>query len=182
MIYFINFLSLSRIISGPIIFLIITLGLLDNYYAIFIFALAAFTDYIDGHLARKYNLVTPFGEIIDPISDKILTIFLLFTLTLYTNSFLIAFCSSMIITREVWVSALRDYNSRYGNISATKVSFLAKLKTSLQFFTIFFYLICISYDINNILFLLADLMFLITASITIYTGIIYTLNTFNIKK
>ena len=88
--------------------------MLKNYYelAFVLFFVAGLTDYFDGLLARKYNSSSQIGEILDPIADKILIIFLYFGLALNLSSYLIGFSGALIITREIWVSALRDYNSR----------------------------------------------------------------------
>ena len=109
-----------------------------------LFFIAGLTDYFDGFFARKYNATSQIGEILDPLADKILIIFLFFGLAVNLSSFLIGFAGSLIITREIWISALRDYNSRNNNINATKVIYIAKIKTSIQLFTITIYLIRIS--------------------------------------
>jgi len=77
---FINLLTLSRIFSCcSIIFLLLTSSRwLSNGFSLFF--LAGITDYFDGYLARKYNAVSQLGEILDPIADKILILFLLFGL------------------------------------------------------------------------------------------------------
>ncbi|MEC7891586.1 MAG: CDP-alcohol phosphatidyltransferase family protein, partial [Pseudomonadota bacterium] len=68
MIKFINTLTISRMLLGPIIFLILTLNI--NYsLSLILFIFAGFTDYADGYLARKYNAISQFGEILDPIAD-----------------------------------------------------------------------------------------------------------------
>ena len=153
--------------------------MIDNYLqlALVLFMLAGLTDYLDGLLARKYSLTSEFGEIIDPIADKILVIFLLFGLAINLSSYLIGFIGSFIISREIWVSALRDLNSRNLNVEATKVTFLAKIKTSIQLFTIFIYLIALAFN-KMLLIILGDIFMLISLLITLYTGYIYTLNTF----
>ena len=76
MTFLINLLTLSRIFLAPVLFILITFF---NFYisALLLFILCSFTDYLDGYLARKYNAVSSFGEIIDPIADKILVIFML---------------------------------------------------------------------------------------------------------
>ena len=93
------------------------------------------------------------------------------------SSYFIAILSSLIIAREIWVGALRDFNARQGRSDATKVTFLAKIKTSIQLFTISIYLLGLT--LNNMLFILFGDMFLfLSLLITIYTGFIYTLNSF----
>ena len=176
--FFINFLSYSRIFCAFLIFLVLVQPSFNNIIAIFLFLYAGFSDYLDGYFARKYNLVSNVGEIIDPVSDKILIIFVYVALSVVLNSFFLAFCSSIIISREVWVSALRDYNSRNNKINATKVLYAAKIKTSIQFLTIFIYLIGVTFSYSKIIFVIADIFLVITVLLTLYTGIIYTYNTF----
>ena len=172
----VNLITLSRILLAIIIFLLLTI---DNYLevALMLFMLAGFTDYLDGYLARKYAITSQLGEILDPIADKILIIFLFFGLALNLSSYLIGFIGSCIIAREIWVSALRDLNSRNLNVDATKVTFLAKIKTSIQLFTIFIYLTALAFN-KMLLIVFGDIFMLISLLITLYTGYIYTLNTF----
>ena len=74
---FINLLTFSRIFLAAIIFLLLMSP--DGYLlALILFFLAGITDYFDGYLARKYNAVSQLGEILDPIADKILILFVLF--------------------------------------------------------------------------------------------------------
>ena len=149
----------------------------DGYtYALVLFFLAGITDYFDGYLARKYNAVSQLGEVLDPIADKILILFVLFGLAINLSSYLIGFIGAVIITREIWVGALRDLNARNGRSDATKVIFLAKIKTTVQLFTIAMYLFGLT--INNMLIIvIADILLFISLLITLYTGLIYTLNT-----
>ena len=172
----INILTFSRILIGMIIF---GLLMLNNYYMLsfLLFFLAGFTDYLDGYLARKYNATSQLGEILDPIADKMLIIFLLIALALNLSSYLIGFVGALIICREIWVSALRDYNSRNNNVDATKVIFVAKLKTTTQLFTISIYLFALAFNLM-LLIVIADIFMIISLIITLYTGYLYTLNTF----
>ena len=104
-------------------------------------------------------------------------LFVLFGLAINLSSYLIGFIGAIIITREIWVGALRDLNARNGIIDATKVTFLAKIKTTVQLFTLSTYLFGLA--INNMLIIvIADILLFISLIITLYTGLIYTLNTF----
>ena len=172
----INLLTLSRIFIAIIIF---GLLMLNNYYvlAFVLFFVAGLTDYLDGFLARKYNSSSQMGEILDPIADKILIIFLFFGLALNLSSYLIGFAGALIITREIWVSALRDYNSRNNNSNATKVIYIAKIKTTIQIFTISIYLFALAFNFM-LLIIVADIFLILSTLITLYTGYIYTVNTF----
>ena len=83
--FFIQFLTYSRILVSPIIFLFITF--FDFYgWALILFVLASISDYWDGFLARKYNLESALGEVLDPIADKILITFLIIGLSLEVSS------------------------------------------------------------------------------------------------
>ena len=151
----------------------------DGYLlALVLFFLAGVTDYFDGYLARKYNAVSKLGEILDPIADKILILFVLFGLAINLSSYLIGFIGAIIITREIWVGALRDLNARNGKSDATKVTFLAKIKTSVQLSTLSVYLFGLALN-NMLIIIIADILLFISLLITLYTGLIYTLNTFN---
>jgi cardiolipin synthase len=145
--------------------------------ALFLFFIAGITDYADGYLARKYKATSSLGEILDPIADKILIVFIISALAVNLSSYLIAFMGSIIISRELWVSALRDYNSRKNNHEATKVTYLAKIKTTVQLFTISVYLIGIAFS-KMLLIIFGDIFLIISALITIYTGYEYTIKTF----
>jgi CDP-diacylglycerol--glycerol-3-phosphate 3-phosphatidyltransferase len=170
--YFINLLTLSRIFLAVLIFLLLTRP--EGYFLAFIlFFLAGVTDYFDGYLARRYKLTSQIGEILDPIADKILIIFVLFGLSVNLESYLIAFIAALIITREIWVGALRDLNARQGRSDATKVTLLAKIKTTIQLFTISIYLLGLT--LNNMLILVVgDIFLIVSVLITIYTGYVYT--------
>ena len=85
----------------------------ESYFiCIFLFFIGGLTDYLDGYLARRFNAESQIGEILDPIADKIIIVFLLIGLAVKLDSFLIATLGSLIISREICVAALRDYASR----------------------------------------------------------------------
>ena len=174
---FINLITVSRIVFGAIIFVLLTRTEM-YWYAFVLFFIASITDYFDGYLARKYNLVSQLGEILDPIADKILIVFLLFAISVNLTSYYIAFASALIITREIWVGALREFNARQNKSDATKVTFLAKIKTTIQLFTISTYLLGLGLN-NMLVLLIADILLLISLIITIYTGYLYTNKSFS---
>ena len=175
----INILTLSRILLAALIFILLMSP--DGYFwALLLFFLAGITDYFDGYLARKYDAVSQLGEILDPIADKILILFVLFGLAINFSSYLIGFIGAIIITREIWVGALRDLNARNGKSNATKVTFIAKIKTSIQIFTITVYLFGLTLN-NMLIIVIGDIFLFISLFVTIYTGFIYSINTFKLK-
>ena len=173
---FINLLTLSRMLLGALIFILLMSP--ENYLlALILFFIAGFTDYLDGYLARKYYSVSELGAVLDPIADKILIVFVLFGLAVNLSSYLIGFLGAIIITREIWVGALRDLNARNNKSDATKVTFLAKIKTTIQLFTISIYLLGLTLN-NMLLVVIGDIFLFISLFITLYTGLIYTLKSF----
>lgn len=172
---FINLLTVIRILLAPIILLFLIFG--EYLLCIFLFLLAGVSDYFDGYLARKYNAESELGEILDPIADKILVVFLLIGLSVNLYSYLMAVMSSLIISREIGVAALRDYAARNEMSHKTKVTFLAKSKTALQISTIMLYLIALSFNLS-LLIIIGDISLIAATLITLYTGYEYANNIF----
>ena len=171
----INFITILRIILAPIILFFLIFE--DYFICLFLFFLAGLSDYLDGFMARKFNAVSELGEILDPIADKILIIFILFGLSVNLNSYLVAFLGSFILAREIGIAALRDYSARKNLSNRTKVTFLAKTKTAVQLFTIGSYLFALTIKFN-LLIVVSDIFLIIATLITLYTGYQYTLNVF----
>ena len=171
-----NLITLSRILCAILIYLILYLE--NNYsIALFLFLIASFSDFLDGYLARKTNSVSVLGEILDPIADKLLIVFVLIGLSINLDSFLIGLISAVIISREIWVAALRDINSRNNESDKTKVTFLAKTKTAVQMLSILMYLFGLTIN-NMIVLFFADIILIIALLVTIQTGFQYTISTF----
>ena len=174
--YLIQSFTYFRILISPVIFLLITLY--DSYgWALFLFFLASISDYWDGFLARKYHLESVIGEVLDPIADKILLVFIIFALSLELSSVFVGLVGGIIIAREFWVAALRDLNARQNNSEATKVTLLAKIKTGTQFLSFFSYLVGLVLNHSLILFISNFFLFL-ALIVTLQTGFSYTVATF----
>ena len=172
---FINLLTAIRILLAPVILFFL---IFEEYLiCTFLFFLAGITDSFDGYLARKYKAESQLGEILDPIADKILVVFILIGLSVNFHSYLMAVMSSFIISRELGVAALRDFAARNNMSHKTKVTFLAKSKTAIQLFTIMLYLIALSLDLN-LLIIIGDISLIAATLITLYTGYEYANNIF----
>ena len=171
-----NALTLSRILCAILIYLFLYL---ESYYllALILFGVASFSDFLDGYIARKTNSESVLGEILDPIADKLLIVFVLIGLSINLDSYLIGFISSVIISREIWVAALRDINSRNNKTDKTKVTFLAKTKTAIQMFAVLMYLLGLTINSMTIIFF-ADIVLIIAFLVTMLTGFQYTVSTF----
>ena len=173
---FIQILTYFRIIAGPIIFFLIVV--FQSYgIALSILLLASASDYWDGYLARKYSLTSELGEILDPIADKILITFVLVGLELALDSIFIGFLGSLMLAREFWVGALRDFNARNGNEAATTVTYLAKIKTTIQLVT-FCWILTGLYFNSALMIFLGNFFLFLALIITMQTGLSYTIATF----
>ena len=169
---FILFLTLSRLFFAPIIFL--GLVVFNNFILTFVlFLIASVSDYFDGWFARRYGLASDFGAILDPIADKILLLFCLFAITLYLQDPYVGLISLIILAREFWVSALRDFASRNKISDLMDVTYLAKVKTSIQFLTLFLYFASFLLNLTLGIFV-ANITLFLSMLITIKTGIDYT--------
>ena len=125
-----NRLSLIRIASVPFITLLLVLNgyAWTGYAALFWFILAAITDFVDGHIARKYNLVTNFGKFIDPVADKLLVLSAMVMLS--WHSLLPAWIVVAVLFRELAVDGLRLVAVEQGKVIAAGK--LGKIKTTCQ--------------------------------------------------
>ncbi|MCB1347390.1 MAG: CDP-diacylglycerol--glycerol-3-phosphate 3-phosphatidyltransferase [Paracoccaceae bacterium] len=132
-----NILTIARLVAVPLLpvmFLFFARPWAD-WYAMVLFIVAAFTDYLDGYLARAWKLETLFGAAMDPIADKALVMIALLVINGYAGlTPWIMLPSAIIIYREVFVSGLRE--SLGDRARALKVTNLAKWKTTSQMIAI----------------------------------------------
>ena len=97
-----------------------------------IFGVAAATDWLDGYLARKLNQFTPFGAFLDPVADKLIVAAALIVLVQVHATAVFALPAIVIISREIVISALREWMAELGNRTSVAVSYVGKVKTTLQ--------------------------------------------------
>ncbi|MBR2916062.1 MAG: CDP-diacylglycerol--glycerol-3-phosphate 3-phosphatidyltransferase, partial [Clostridia bacterium] len=104
-----NKLTMLRIILIPIFVILFELSSVPNnmIWALLVFVIAAITDQLDGHLARKNNQVTSFGKLADPLADKLLTISALICFVEAGVSYLPGWAVIVIIARELIVTGIR---------------------------------------------------------------------------
>jgi CDP-diacylglycerol--glycerol-3-phosphate 3-phosphatidyltransferase len=107
--------------------------------ATFIFWFAAITDWFDGYLARKLKQQSALGAFIDPLADKLMVISaLLLIITKHPDNNWLLFSSLIIISREIFISSLREWMSSMGKAEVVAVSFTGKAKTVAQMFALLF--------------------------------------------
>lgn len=135
----VNILTWSRVVMIPVFAAFFFLPWeYGRITASLLFGLAAVTDFWDGYLARKLNLSTRFGAFLDPVADKLMVAVALVCIAHAHESFWIALACSVIICREITISALREWMAEIGERSAVKVSWTGKWKTFVQMFAIGF--------------------------------------------
>lgn len=126
-----NKLTMARIVMIPLFVIAL---LFDNtpgrIIACVLFCVASFTDFLDGYLARKHNLVTNFGKLMDPLADKLLVASAM--IVMVQTGDLAAWIVILIIAREFAITALRSLAASEGIVVAA--SNLGKIKTNFQMF------------------------------------------------
>jgi len=186
-----NILSLIRIILTPLFIILLFADFkMAKVFSLLVFAIAAITDAYDGHLARKYNQITPVGKFLDPVADKILVLsaFISFAFINIIDFWMVG----IIIFRDLFVTGLRFIMSSRGFEFVT--SKLSKYKTAFQLTIIILTLIFISIeglDINIFIptiviikeYKIIYMLTAFTAIFSAYTGILYVYaNRFIIQK
>jgi CDP-diacylglycerol--glycerol-3-phosphate 3-phosphatidyltransferase len=128
-----NLITLFRVALIPVF---VTVYFLDWQWAHlvggFIFWLAAITDWVDGYLARKLKQSSPFGAFLDPVADKLIVAAALLMITHQYASLWITVPAIVLLVREIYISALREWMSEVGASNLVKVSFIGKAKTMTQ--------------------------------------------------
>ena len=177
-----NKLTLMRIVLVPVFMVFAGLGQIGTpacnrmFYlvAAIVFAVASFTDYLDGHLARKWNIVTDFGKFADPLADKLLT----------TTAFLYMMhdgvCSPVvlviILAREFAVSGLRMVAASAPGGKVIAANMWGKVKTVLQMLVIILYYVLAAFapaDAIGAVSLISMGLCWLVAAVTLISGAKY---------
>lgn len=143
-----NKLTLTRIILVPVFMIFVSLtgldGIVDGTFnaafyllAGIVFAAASFTDFLDGHLARKWHMVTDFGKFADPLADKLLTTVAFIYMLRDGVCSPVVLC--IILAREFAVSGLRMVAAGAKDGKVIAANMWGKVKTVLQMLSIIFY-------------------------------------------
>ncbi len=128
-----NILTYTRIILIPIFVLVFFMPFDGvNIAVTAIFGVAAITDWLDGHLARKWNQTSRFGAFLDPVADKLIVGVALVLLVQANPNALMSVAAAVIIGREITISALREWMAEIGESAQVAVSSIGKWKTAAQ--------------------------------------------------
>ena len=132
-----NQLTLVRIAFIPLLVLVYYSSVeWKTFICAALFGLAGLTDLLDGHIARKYQLATPFGAFLDPVADKLMVAVALALLIETHNDLWFTLPATVIICREIVISALREWMAELGDRTKVSVSVIGKFKTTLQIIAI----------------------------------------------
>ncbi len=173
-------LTLGRIVMIPFLVLVFYLPYgWTNFAAAAIFALAAFTDWLDGWIARRYQQHSAFGAFLDPVADKLMVAIALFLIVQGHPTPWMALWAAVIVGREIAVSALREWMAEIGQRATVKVAMLGKIKTIVQMMA----LVCLLYSVvpgrkpalwpGDPIFHIGDWMLAAAALLTLWSGAHY---------
>ena len=182
-----NVLTLLRISVIPLLVIFFYLPVTWSHLAAAVlFAIASITDWLDGYLARYLKQSTKLGAFLDPVADKLMVSVALvlivaeptFQFVSVTSSvvsiptFFITIPAAVIVTRELVVSALREWMADIGKRSSVAVSNLGKVKTAVQMLALVILLYCD--NSSNALLVFTGYVMLYTAAVlTIWSMLIY---------
>jgi CDP-diacylglycerol--glycerol-3-phosphate 3-phosphatidyltransferase len=170
-----NLLTLLRIALIPVFMLVF---LLPYAWAppvsCAIFALAGITDWLDGYLARRFNETSAFGRFLDPVADKLMVTTALVLLLSYDPRLWLTISVIIIIGREITISALREWMAELGVGKHIAVSFVAKVKTTVQMLAIG--LMLFQYPLMGVpIYEIGVLMLFVAAGLTLWSMTLYLL-------
>jgi CDP-diacylglycerol--glycerol-3-phosphate 3-phosphatidyltransferase len=166
-------LTLFRIFLLPVMVVVFYLPFRGaNIAASAVFLAAALTDWLDGWLARRWNLTSAFGAFLDPVADKLMVAVTLFLLVQDNPRIVMAVTSAVIVGREIAISALREWMSEIGQRKKVNVAGLGKIKTTMQIIAIL--VLLYQKDIESFrLFFVGESLLVIAAVLTIWSAVIY---------
>ncbi len=132
-----NQLTLCRIVFIPLLVMLYYSPYEWRYLASgALFGLAGITDWLDGYIARKYQIGSPFGAFLDPVADKLMVAVALALLIQKHNDVWFTLPAIVIICREIVISALREWMAELGKRASVAVSSIGKIKTTFQIISI----------------------------------------------
>lgn len=138
-----------------------------TWWALVVYLVATFSDYLDGYLARKMDIITPMGQFLDPLADKFLVLAALICLIIFRG--LPIWAAVVIVIREVAVVALRSAAMKRGN--SMPAANHAKNKTALQLVMVLAWL----FPRTGAMVVVQDVLLYAAVAVTVYSGVRYGL-------
>jgi len=166
-------LTLFRIALIPVLVVVFYLPYKWTHFAAaLIFALGAITDWLDGWIARRFNMHSAFGAFLDPVADKLAVAVALILIVQGHPTEFMALIAAVIIGREITISALREWMAEIGQKARVKVAAIGKIKTIVQMVAIVMLLYRV--DLGPLpIFLIGEVLLALAAALTLWSGAAY---------
>ena len=113
----------------------------SNIITTAVFVFGALTDWLDGWIARRFDMSSKFGAFLDPVADKLAVVIALFIIVERHQTAYMALLAAVIVGREITISSLREWMAQVGAHGLVKVAGLGKIKTIFQMVAISFLLL-----------------------------------------
>lgn len=163
-----NYITLSRIVLIiPVLVLVSYQEIFYNWIALLLFVIAGITDHVDGLVARKTGTTSQLGALLDLIADKLLVSVSLIFLIAYFSHKVLIIPVIIIISRELIISALRQFLAENQGKNPLQVSFVGKTKTTIQITAVSF--LIISPNFGTYFYILTNLLIWIAAYISLHS-------------
>jgi len=168
-----NILTLLRILLIPVFVAVFYLPVSwAGPGSALVFAVAGITDWLDGHLARRWEQTSSLGAFLDPVADKLMVAVALVLLVQAEPTALLALPAAIIIGREITISALREWMAELGARAKVAVSMVGKVKTTAQMVAIL--LLLIQQDLLGLPIMTTGYVLLYAAAIlTLWSMLVY---------
>lgn len=141
----------------------------SNIITTAVFVFGALTDWLDGWIARRFNMSSKFGAFLDPVADKLAVVIALFIIVERHQTAYMALLAAVIVGREITISSLREWMAQVGAHGLVKVAGLGKIKTIFQMVAISFLLL--QENIFGLpIFLIGQILLSIAGALTLWSG------------
>jgi len=176
-----NVLTISRIVLlAPLLIMIYLPNDQLNLISVILFILIALTDFFDGFFARRQNITSEFGKMLDPIADKLLVVGVLIVLMIKGTIVDLSILPAMIIIfREIFISGLREFAANRNSYASIDVSQVGKLKTAIQMLSLLLILSSLVFKQLMILLNIGIIFLWISMALALISGYKYYKSVFN---
>jgi CDP-diacylglycerol--glycerol-3-phosphate 3-phosphatidyltransferase len=164
-----NSLTMSRLVLGAVVFVLITYGWFLG--ALVVFIVASITDALDGYFARLLNQTSALGRQLDPLVDKLVIAAILIDLVSRPETGLAPWMVAVIVVRELLIQGIRSLIEGRGEPFGAKMA--GKLKTTFQCLSIAAILLCLSLKPGGTWLVIRDVLTWSAVGLTVYSGVGY---------
>lgn len=178
-------ITMVRLVMIPFVILCYCLQSLNEYLFILtsaLFLIASMTDYLDGHIARKYNMVSDLGKLLDPIADKVLVaagLFIVIDGGYIPVNYFALICTTIIIAREFMIGVIRQMAALKKVVLAADK--LGKIKTATTMFALTFLLLSANDNkVFEVFRYVGTVLFALATLFTLISGLNYLIKNFDL--